>query len=203
MSCVSASIAWRRMKSYAFALLLARRRAPIIVSTTPPFARRVERRVAGGRERGHGDSREPEDALRVLAEELRPHVVAERHVGHLGEDALVGEAGREVAGEHDLVGAAGVRELDDVLGVVLRRERRGRVVEVRPLQEQLDREFGPRLTAVPRHELQLREEPAHLVDVRDVLRFVSQSRARARPRSSRTRCRARCTSCTRDRTSCR
>ena len=42
-------------------------------------------------------SRELEDPLRVLAEELGPDVVAERHVGQLGEDAVVGEAGGEVA----------------------------------------------------------------------------------------------------------
>src|SRR5437879_29281 len=71
---------------------------------------------------------ELEDADGVLAQELWPHVIAERHVGHVGEDALEREPHREVARVHDLVGAARVRVVDDVLRVVLRRERAGRVV---------------------------------------------------------------------------
>ena len=67
------------------------------------------------------------------------------------------------------------------LRVVLRRERGGRVVEVRPLEEQLHREVGPRFAAVTGDELELGEEPAHLVDVRDVLRLVRD----ARPRNAR------------------
>ena len=85
-------------------------------------------------------------------------------VGQLGEDALERQPHREVAGVHDLVGAAGVGVVDDRLRVVLRRERRGGVVEVRPLEHQLHGQLVPRLGAVAHHDLELGEEPAHLVE---------------------------------------
>src|SRR3954454_1642710 len=88
---------------------------------------------------------EPEHTRRVLAEELRPHVVAERHVRQLREDAVEPESGGVIARVDDLVAAAGVGEVDDVRGVVLRRKRAGRVVEVRPLEQQLHHQLGPRL----------------------------------------------------------
>ena len=59
--------------------------------------------------------------------------------------------------------------VDDRLRVVLRRERRGGVVEVRPLEHQLHCQLLPRLRTVAHHELQLGEEPADLVDERHVL----------------------------------
>src|SRR5439155_3742573 len=62
-------------------------------------------------------------------------------------------------------------------GVVPRRERGGGVVEVRPLQQQLHREVGPRLTAVTGHELQLGKVPAHVVDEADVLRGERDARS--------------------------
>src|SRR5438876_946110 len=62
-------------------------------------------------------------ALGVLSQERRPHVIAQRNVGQLAENAVVGETGGEVTGPDDFVGAARVREVDDVLRVVLRRER--------------------------------------------------------------------------------
>ena len=89
--------------------------------------------------------------------------------GQLAEDAVEAEAHREVAGVHDLVGAAGVGVVDDGLRVVLRRERAGRVVEVRPLEHQLHGQVGPRLAAVAGDEAQLGEEPADLVDQLHVL----------------------------------
>src|SRR2546423_10184127 len=94
---------------------------------------------------------ESEDALRVLAEELRPYVLAEPDSGELGEDRLERQTHREVARVDDLVGAARVRVVDDVAGVVLRCERARRVVEVGPLQEELDRQRGPRLAALAGH----------------------------------------------------
>ena len=97
-------------------------------------------------------------------------MVAERDVGHLLEDAVERQAHRVVARVHHLVGAARVRELDDGLRVVARRERGGGVVEVRPLQQQLHREVGPRFATVAGDELELGEVPADLVDEADVLR---------------------------------
>ena len=93
------------------------------------------------------------------------------------EDAVEREPHRVVARVHHLVGAARVREVDDRLRVVARRERGGRVVEVRPLQQQLGREVGPRLAAVAGDELQLGEVPAHLVDQADVLRRERHARS--------------------------
>src|SRR5262245_50098019 len=111
---------------------------PTAVSTTPPaFAASYASVMV-----------DPEQLERVVAQELAPHVVAERYVGELGEDALQRQPGGVVARVHDLVGAAGVGEVDDVFGVVLRGERGGRVVEVRPLQEELDGQRRPRLAAV-------------------------------------------------------
>ena len=55
------------------------------------------------------------------------------------------------------------------LRVVLRRECAGGVVQTRPLQHQLDGQFGPGLAAVTRHEDQIGEVEHHLVDELDVL----------------------------------
>src|SRR5215207_1425585 len=49
-------------------------------------------RLAGGALDGLGDLEHPQ---RVLAQELGPHMVAERHVGHVTELALQREPGRE------------------------------------------------------------------------------------------------------------
>src|SRR5262245_40354631 len=98
----------------------------------------------------------------VLPEELRPHVLPERHVLELPEDAFERQSERVVAGVDDLVRATRIRELDDLLRVELGRERAGAVVQIRPLQQQLDRQVRPRLAAVAQDEAQLREEPADL-----------------------------------------
>ena len=124
-------------------------------------------------------------ARRVLVEELRPDVIAERHVGQLGEDAVEVEAHREVARVDDLVGAARVREVDDVRGCSASARTRGRVVEVRPLQQQLHHQLGPRLAAVARDDLQLGEEPAHLVEQRRRPAARSGCAARARRRTTK------------------
>src|SRR5260221_14165523 len=91
---------------------------PTAVSTTPP-GRAASNAVLIARGSSVGSFVELEDADRVLTQELRPDVVAERHPWHVGEDALERQAHGEVSGVHDLVGAARVRVVDDVLGVVL------------------------------------------------------------------------------------
>src|SRR5688572_6514167 len=110
---------------------------------------------------GPGMSVELQDARRILVQELRPHVIAKRHVRHLGEDPVDVETHGVVARVDDLVGTTCVRELDDLFVVVLRRERRRRVVEVWPLQHQLYEQRRPRFTTVTRDDLQLGEVPAH------------------------------------------
>src|ERR1700683_2883125 len=96
-----------------------------------------------------------EKPQRVLAEELRPDVVAQRDGGELLEQRLVREPHREVAGEADLGRAAGVRLVDDGPRVVARRERARRVVQAGPLQHQLHRQLRPRLGTVAHHHDQL------------------------------------------------
>src|SRR5437588_4948869 len=66
-----------------------------------------------------------EHARGVLVQELGPHVVTERNVRQLGEDPVDVETHGVVARVDDLVGAACVREIDDVVVVVLGRERGG------------------------------------------------------------------------------
>src|SRR5439155_10785258 len=80
------------------------------------------------------------------------------------EDALELEPPRVVAAVDDLVGAPGVRVVDDRIRVVLRRERGGRVVEVRPLQQELDGEVDPRLATMAEHEPQFGKVVADVVD---------------------------------------
>ena len=121
---------------------------------------------------------EVEHADGVVAQELRPHVVAERHVRHLGEDALEAQAHRVVARVHDLVGAARVGVLDDRLGVVLGRERARHVVQVRPLEHELHRELFPRLGAVTHHDAQLGEVVTDLVEQHHVLALRREARSR-------------------------
>src|SRR5438067_1739274 len=75
---------------------------------------------------------EPEDPDGVRSKELRPDVVTEGHLWQLAEDAVERQAHREVTGVQHLVGAAGVGVVDDGPRVVLRGERTGGVVEVRP-----------------------------------------------------------------------
>src|SRR5262245_12146781 len=70
---------------------------------------------------------ELQHAARVLAQELRPDLVLQRDLLHLGHDALEGEPHREVARVEDLVGAARVRVVEDRLRVVLGGERAGAV----------------------------------------------------------------------------
>src|SRR5438477_276467 len=105
-----------------------------------------------------------EDARGVLVQELGPHVVAERHVRQLGEDAVDVETHGVIARVDDLVGAARVREVDDVAVVVLGGERRSGVVEVRPLEQQLHHQLRPGFAAVARDDLEFREEPADFVE---------------------------------------
>ena len=88
---------------------------------------------------------------------------------HLREDALERQPHREVPGVHDLVGTSGIRVVDDCLRVVLWREGARAVVEVRVLEHELHGEVDPRLAAMAHHQLQLGEEPTHLVDVLDLL----------------------------------
>src|SRR4029079_11395238 len=76
---------------------------------------------------GAGDA--AEDVLGVLPQELRPDVVAERDVRQLREDPIERQPCRPVPGVQHLVRATAVRELEDLLVVVLRREGGGRVVE--------------------------------------------------------------------------
>jgi len=71
-----------------------------------------------------------------------------------------------------------VRVVDDVLRIELRCERRGRGVEVGPLQQELGGEIGPRFATVARHDLQLGKEPAHLVEQLGLLAEHRHSRAR-------------------------
>src|SRR6516225_9015397 len=89
-----------------------------------------------------------QDPARVLREELRPHLILERHVRHVGEDALQAQPHGEVTGIEDLVRAARVGVVDDLPRVVPGRERRGRVVEIRPFEHELHGQLLPRLTAV-------------------------------------------------------
>src|SRR4051794_1059121 len=168
MTWLSASIVWRRMYSYCATFMSRGAGIERNVSITPS-ARAASNAalVVVIRVRSHVELEHPH---RVLAEEARPHVVAERDIGKLGEDAVEGEAHREVPRVHDLVGAARVRIVHDVRRVVLRCERARRVVEVGPLEHELHREVRPWLTTVPGDELELGEEPANLVDERDVLR---------------------------------
>ena len=113
----------------------------------------------------------PSTRSAFVAQELRPDLVLEADVRHLGHDPLEREAHREVAGVDDLVGAARVGVVDDRLRVVLRRERARRVVQARPLEHELHREVLPRLAAVPGDEDELGEVVHHLVDELDLLRL--------------------------------
>src|SRR5271165_2558429 len=96
--------------------------------------------------------RHAEHPGRILPQELRPDLVLERNARELALDPLQRQAHREVAGVDHLVRSPGVGVVDHVLGVVLRGEGGGRVVEVRPLQHQLDRQVGPRLAPVAGHK---------------------------------------------------
>src|SRR5262249_19784128 len=91
-------------------------------------------------------------AAGILAEELRQHVRLDRHVRHVGHTALEREPHREVAGIDDIVRATRVGVVDDRLGVVLRCECTRAVVQVRPLEHQLDGQVLPWLTSVSRDE---------------------------------------------------
>ena len=79
---------------------------PMFGSSTTPDARQRSQRAHAGQ------SLKPASAF--SRRNLGQHVVAERHVGQLGEDAgRMSRPDREVAGEDHLVGAARVREVDD------------------------------------------------------------------------------------------
>ena len=115
-------------------------------------------------------------AARVLGEELRPHLVFERHVRQVGEDALQAQSHREVAGVDDLVRTPRVGVVDDLLRVVPGRERRGRVVQVGPLEHELHGQLLPRLAAMPGNEDQIGEVEHDDVDPGDLLRLELQPR---------------------------
>src|ERR1700722_10924403 len=66
-----------------------------------------------------------EHSQSVRSKEFRPYLVLESDVGHLGHDPFQGKAHREIPGVDDLVGAATVCIVDDVLGVVLGSESAG------------------------------------------------------------------------------
>src|SRR5262245_8897672 len=147
-------------------------------SNTPPPPDRIASRwrsPGGGAPRGL--PLQAEHAKGVLPQELRPDVVAERDLRQLTEDALEREPHREVARVHHLVRAPRVRVVDDRLRVVLRCEGARRVVEVRPLEQQLDGQVGPGLAAVAHHEPELREAPADLVAELDGLPEHRDARA--------------------------
>src|SRR4249919_2929358 len=148
---------------------------PIIVSTTPP---RHASKYAPDSVVLAVSVIELEDSLRVLAEELGPHVIAEWHARKLAEDPIQREAHGEVARVHHLVGPARVGVVDDVGRIELRREGRGGIVQVRPLEHEFHREVCPWFAAMTRDELELREEPAHLVDEGDVLTGERNARSR-------------------------
>ena len=96
-------------------------------------------------------------------------------VVHLREDALVRQAG-EVAGVEELVRAPLVRELEHVARVVLGRPGRRRVVQVGPLEQQLDAQVGPRIAAVTHDDAEFREEPGDFVEQAGVLALVGHAR---------------------------
>src|ERR1700740_1616014 len=120
-----------------------------------------------------------EDASSVAVQELRPHAVFERYFRQLTEYSLQRQAHREVAGVDHLVRAAGVCVIDDGLRVVLRSERRCRIVEVGPLEHQLHRQLLPRLATMASDEHQLRKIKHDNVDPGDILRRERQAGTRA------------------------
>lgn len=85
---------------------------------------------------------------------------------------------RVIAGEHDPVRAAGVGIVDDRAGDVPGGDRRAHVVDVRPLDHQLDAGVDPRLAAVLQHDRQLGKEAADVVDRKRVLVLARHPGAR-------------------------
>src|SRR5882724_6061545 len=112
IDCVSASLAMARMWSYFFACSARGAGIARNVSITPSA-----RAASNASWLTASSFVELEHAHGVLAQELRPYVIAERHRRHLREDALERQTHREVTGVHHLVGTTRVRVVDDVLRI--------------------------------------------------------------------------------------